>query len=265
MWAVIGGRLNFIQFLGNDSEPAQSGPGIAQQLHNIYDQYLQHFENAYVLTVKNKNSPTNGSPQQPPPTHQMNPNPLVGNSATPGISGNPTEMPSNPPRQLPNQQLIAAALRYVFTNAQDMRAQRVSEHMIAFVERHRPELRKLYQQQVQLLTAKRNAEQEQQNIANGQGPLPNMHEQAPVGLQPLVQRPPQPNTMVGVAGETKMANGSFVQENVAAALQKQQPPTQDEIQRAMTTIGRLKHIFQQRSEFSLYICRVATDTFKVSP
>lgn len=251
MWAVIGGRIGFIQFPGNDSEPARCGPGIAQQLHNTYDQYLQHFENAYTLTVKNR--PSGGSPQ--PSINQMNPPPLaIGNNATPGISGNPTEMPTNPPRPTANQQLIATALRYVLVNAQDMRAQRVPEHMINFVERHRSDLLKVYQQQVQLL-AKRNAEQEQQNVANAQGQLPNMHEQAFVGLQPGVQRPPQPigaNAMAGVAGEAKMANGSIVPENVAAALQIK-PPTQDQIQHAVMAINQCKQMFQQRSELSWYL------------
>ena len=251
MWAVIGGRLGFVQFPGNDSEPGRSGPGIAQQLHNTYDQYLRHFESAYILTVKNR--PTTGSPQQP--IHQMNPNPLaIGSNATLGMSGNPTEVPPNPQRQFPNQQFIAAALRHVGMSAQDMRAQRVPENLINFVERHRTELLKVYQQQIQQLMAKRNAEQEQQNMANAQGSLPNMHEQAPNGLQPGVQRPPQPigaNTMVSAAGEVKMANEPFMQESVAAALPRQ-PPTQEQIQHAIMAIGQLKHVFQQRNELSWY-------------
>ena len=248
MWAVIGGRLGFIQFPGNDSEPARCGPGIAQQLHNTYDQYLQHFENAYVLTVKNR--PT-GSPQQP--IHQMNPmnpNPLaISSNATPGMSVKSTEMPPNPPRPLHNQQVIAAAARYAHMSTQDMRAQRVQELMIAFVERHRAELQKVYQQQLQLI-AKRNAEQEQQNMANAQNQLPNMHEQPPINLQ--LQRPMGPNTMVNMpSGDVQMVNGSFVQENVAAALHKQ-PPTQDQIQHAIMSINQLKHVFQ-RSKLSSYL------------
>ncbi|KAG8213208.1 hypothetical protein J3R82DRAFT_11673 [Butyriboletus roseoflavus] len=243
MWAVIGGRLGIIQFPGTDSEPARCGPGIAQQLQHTYEQCLQHFEHAYILTVKNR--PTTGSPQQP--MQQINQNPLaIGNNGTPGMSGNPPEMPPNPPRPLINQQLIAAAARYAHMSAQDMRAQRVHDQMIVFVERHRTELRKVYQQQVQLF-AKRNAEQEQQNIANTQGP--NMHEQTSINLQPGAQRPPQgigANTMVSVpSADTKMVNGSFVPENVAAALHKQ-PPTQDQIQHAVAMIDQLKHVFQQR-------------------
>ena len=246
MWAVIGGRLGFIQFPGNDSEPARCGPGIAQQLQHTYEQYLRRFETAYIQTVRNRS--TTGSPQQP--THQMNANLTIGSSATPGMSGNPAEVPPNPQRQIPNQQFIAAALRYVGTSTQDMRAQRVPDHLINFVERHRADLVKVYQQQLQQMVAKRNAEQEQQNMANAQGPLPNMHEPSSIGLQPGAQRPPQPigvNTMVGTAGEVKMVNGSFVPESVAAALQKQ-PPTQDQVQQATMAIGHLKHVFQQRSE-----------------
>ncbi|KAH0833131.1 hypothetical protein J3R83DRAFT_12128 [Lanmaoa asiatica] len=233
MWAVIGGKLGFIQFPGNDSEPARCGPGIAQQLQNTYEQYLQHFEHAYVLTVKNRS--TGGSPQQP--IQQVNSNPLaIGNNATAGMPGNPTEMPPNPPRPFPNQQLVFAAARYAHTTAQDMRAQRVHEPMIAFVERHRSELMKFYQQQVQS-NAKRNAEQEQQNMANAQGSFANKREQPAIGLQ---------SQAVIASGDAKMVNGSFVPESVAAAIVKQ-PPTQDQIQHAMMTISQLKHVFQQRS------------------
>lgn len=250
MWAVIGGQLGFVQFPGNDSEPARSGPGIAQQLHNTYEQYLRHFENAYILTVKNRTA--TGSPQQP--IQQMNSgSPAIGNNPTPVMSGNPTEMPPNPPRPFFNQQLIATAARYALISAQDMRAQRVHEHMIAFVERHRPELMKVYQQQVQLIAAKRNAEQEQQNIAQGQ--LPNMHEQASIGLQPGAQRTPQviaANMASVPSGDSKMVNGSFVPENITAAVHKQSP-TPDQIQHAMMTIGQLKQVFQQRSELSSYL------------
>ena len=250
MWAVIGGRLGFVQFPGNDSESSRSGPEIAQQLHNTYDQYLRHFETAYILSVKNR--PTTGSLQQP--IHQMD-NPLaIGNNATPGMSSDPTEVPPNPQRQFPNQQFIAAALRHVGMSAQDMRAQRVPDNLINFVERHRTELSKVYQQQVQQLMAKRNSEQKQQNMADAQGPLPNMHDQASIGLQPGVEQPRLPigaNSMVSTAGEVEMTNGSFVPESVAAALRRQ-PPTQEQIQHAIMAIGQLKHVFQQRSGLSWY-------------
>ncbi|KAI9568642.1 hypothetical protein HD554DRAFT_2021859 [Boletus coccyginus] len=135
LWAIIGGRLGFIQLPRNDSEPARSGPGIAQQLQNIYDQCLQLFESAYILTVKNRH--TGGSPQQP--IHQMGTTPpAIGNNVTPGMSGDPTEVPPNT-GQLPlsNQRIVVTALRFVLISAQDMRASRVPEHMIAFVECHR--------------------------------------------------------------------------------------------------------------------------------
>lgn len=252
MWAVIGGRLNFVQFPGTDSDPARSGPGIAQQLQNTYEHHLQHFENAYIMTVKNRTG--TGSPQQPP-IHQMNPNPLpVGNTATPSLPGNPAEMPQSASRPANfNPQLIAAAARFAHTSAQEMRAQRVHEQLINFVERHRGELMKVYQHQQMQLIAKRNAEQqEQQNNANAQGQLSNVPEQQSMGLQPGPQRPHQTigaNNMP--PGEGKMVNGNFVLENSAAAL-NQQPPTQEQIQHAMLAIHQLKTVFQQRSELLRY-------------
>ncbi|KAF8962699.1 hypothetical protein BDZ97DRAFT_1702163, partial [Flammula alnicola] len=54
MWSVIGGRLGFVQFPGSDSEPAKSGPGVAQQLHHIYKLYLQLFDTWYTTQAIEK-------------------------------------------------------------------------------------------------------------------------------------------------------------------------------------------------------------------
>ena len=235
MWPVIGGRLGIVQFPGNDSEPGRCGPGMAQQLQNTYEQYLQHFENAYILTVKNRAAA--GSSQ-----HPMNANSLaMDNNATAGISGN-SEIPPNPPRL--NQQVIAAAARFAHTSAIEMRAQRIQEPMIAFVERHRSELQKVYQQQLQFI-----AKRQEQNLANVQNQLASMHDPPTVG--PQVQRPIGANPTVNMAtDDSKVVNGSFLQENVST-VPPRQVPTQEQMQQATTAISFFKHAFQQRNEIPL--------------
>lgn len=51
LWAVVGGRMGFVQFPASDSEPAKSGPGVAQQLAHAYKEYLAAFDNVYLSTV----------------------------------------------------------------------------------------------------------------------------------------------------------------------------------------------------------------------
>ncbi|KAJ7821928.1 hypothetical protein B0H14DRAFT_2256995, partial [Mycena olivaceomarginata] len=51
LWSVIGGRMGFVQFPASDTEPAKSGPGVAQHLAHAYKDYLAAFDNVYISTV----------------------------------------------------------------------------------------------------------------------------------------------------------------------------------------------------------------------
>ncbi|KAF9223549.1 hypothetical protein BS17DRAFT_782080 [Gyrodon lividus] len=239
LWAVIGGRIGFIQFPGNGPEPPRSGPGTAQHLQHTYKEYLQHFENAYVMTVKTREAT---SQQQ---IQQMN-SMASGSGAKPGmLPGNPAEMPPHASRINPNPQLVATAARYAHTSVLDMRAEGVPENMINLVDRNRAELLKYPQQHAQLI-AKKNAEHEQQNMANAQGQFPNIHEHMSMGPEPGVQRSQLmlPNTMPSMpAGEHK-STSTPVAQGIPAALHKY--PTQDQMQHAVTAIANLKQVFQQR-------------------
>ncbi|GBE88522.1 hypothetical protein SCP_1303380 [Sparassis crispa] len=41
-WPVIGAKLGFVQFPASNSEPAKSGPGVAQHVEDVYEQYLSN-------------------------------------------------------------------------------------------------------------------------------------------------------------------------------------------------------------------------------
>lgn len=98
-------------------------------------------------------------------------------------------------------------------------------------------------------------------MANAQNQLP-MHEQSPMNLQ--LQRSIGANPTVNISsGDAQMVNGSFAQENVAAALHKQ-PPTQDQIQHAAMTISQIKNVFQQRSELFENFLYATHSFFKAS-
>lgn len=66
MWDVIGGRLDFVQFPGNDTELPRSGPRTAQHLAQVYAKYVSEFDEVYIQAVLD----LNGRQQRPGPNHQ---------------------------------------------------------------------------------------------------------------------------------------------------------------------------------------------------
>ncbi|KAF7362459.1 ARID domain-containing protein [Mycena venus] len=52
LWPVIGARMGFVQFPPFRTEPAKSGPGVAQHLAHVYKEYLAAFDNVYVSAMK---------------------------------------------------------------------------------------------------------------------------------------------------------------------------------------------------------------------
>jgi hypothetical protein len=46
--------MGFVQFPGTDTEPAKSGPGVAQQLQHIHTEYLSQFDKIYLHSVLQK-------------------------------------------------------------------------------------------------------------------------------------------------------------------------------------------------------------------
>ncbi|KAJ7674180.1 hypothetical protein B0H17DRAFT_161762 [Mycena rosella] len=51
LWSLVGGRMGFVSFPASDTEPAKSGPGVAQHLAHVYKEYLAGFDHVYVSTV----------------------------------------------------------------------------------------------------------------------------------------------------------------------------------------------------------------------
>jgi hypothetical protein len=43
--------MGFVQFPASDTDPAKSGPGVAQHLAHTYKEYLAVFENVYISTI----------------------------------------------------------------------------------------------------------------------------------------------------------------------------------------------------------------------
>ncbi|KAI5985987.1 hypothetical protein EDD15DRAFT_2532631 [Pisolithus albus] len=193
-WPVIGGRLGWVQFPGNEAQPARSGPAIAQQLNHAYKEHLLQFESAYMMTVRNR---TMINQQQPQQQQQQQP-PTNGTVA---ISGRTPAMPMVPPEtQLDPRVLIKLS----GLTAAELRAQGVPQGVIDLIEWKRPQLANMRQQ----------AEQARRIAAERQI-MPHPQTQVSSAPEPLargVQRTPQliPGSLSSIPVGEHKPGGQYV-------------------------------------------------------
>ena len=232
LWAVIAGRLGFVQFPG---DPPTSAPGIAQQVQHIYYEHLRQFEGAYVMTMVNRSAnnqqqigglPAGGGGPKPPPT------------------GQPTEVQPNAVRM--NATILPVLAQFAHLPVAEMRAKNIPENMISVVETHRSEI--LRWRQVEMM---KRVENEQQGMSNSQGQPSIIPEQAGSGVPSSAQRPPQamiPNAPSMSSSEQRPGLApSASQPNLVRS------PTSEELQLAYTAITNWRGLFVNRSELHLSI------------
>ncbi|KAF8905010.1 hypothetical protein CPB84DRAFT_1845101 [Gymnopilus junonius] len=142
IWSIIGGRLGFVQFPGTDTEPAKSGPGVAQQLAHIYKEYLALFDQWYTAQAieSHKRAMGVGNMQQ---AH-------IGSAM--GGRWNPQQM----------QQVVQMS----HMSVAELHAQGIDEKTIAFVETNRASLQRTYQEQKAFQNKMRTANLTQPGLAN---------------------------------------------------------------------------------------------------
>ncbi|EDR08560.1 uncharacterized protein LACBIDRAFT_297375 [Laccaria bicolor S238N-H82] len=115
LWDVIGGRMGFVQFYGTETEPAKSGPGVAQQLAHIYKELLAAFDHYYISAVAEAQ--------------------LKAQAQTPR---NPLQM---------SPQLMQSVLTYAHMSVSELHQRGVLEKIITFVEANRANLQRTYADQ----------------------------------------------------------------------------------------------------------------------
>ena len=88
--------MGFVQFPGTDTEPAKSGPGVAQQLQHLHTEYLAQFDQIYVRSVLQKKGffppqPGNNAAGGPQGNNPPAGSPQINNNAVPtqGMGGPP--------------------------------------------------------------------------------------------------------------------------------------------------------------------------------
>ncbi|KAJ7773049.1 hypothetical protein B0H16DRAFT_1363068 [Mycena metata] len=127
LWAVIGGRMGFVQFPGTDTEPAKSGPGVAQHLAHAYKEYLAAFDNVYVSTVMD--------------SRRKNDAMTIAQRGQMALGGNvPPQILMRPGGALTDPQQMQLVMAYANLPLSELRRLRVSEALIQFIENNRTTL-----------------------------------------------------------------------------------------------------------------------------
>ena len=168
-WPIIAGGLGFVNFPGNDHEPARSGPAIAVHIERVYKQCLQDFDTQYLRQLFHHRraialgQKVNGGDMSAGPS---------GVAAPQGLS------------DIKDPKALSEIISYAALSVPELQARGVPNHIIALVEKHRDQLKSTLQQQRDFAKNIQNASQGQpRNVSN-----PGMAN----GNQML---PPQPSGM----------------------------------------------------------------------
>ncbi|KAH9029865.1 hypothetical protein EDB85DRAFT_1891902 [Lactarius pseudohatsudake] len=143
-WSAVGAALGFTPlYAGNHTQPPRSSPIVAHRLQQLYNEYLRHFEQAYINNVITRLRSSQALSQVPPQPPQQ-------------------QAPSHQPTDADYQALLATipsdssvmtaeamSLLPLFSHASraDLEAHRVPSPIVAFVEQHRDHLQRAAQDQ----------------------------------------------------------------------------------------------------------------------
>ncbi|KAJ6607365.1 hypothetical protein B0H10DRAFT_2072011 [Mycena sp. CBHHK59/15] len=216
LWSVIGGRMGFVQFPASDTEPAKSGPGVAQHLAYVYKEYLAAFDNVYVATVMDSRRKNDA---------------LASNRASMGVNG-PPQLPIRgggitDPAQM---QLVMA---YANVPLSELRRRGIPEQLIQFIENNRATLIRNAAEQGTFNKALRGAARPaDQGGMNGNG--------APFGASPP-QNGGMPNNMLGMGRQfPQYPQNNMMENQQAGPAPVPSRPSREHLQAAMSHITKLK-------------------------
>lgn len=114
--------MGFVQFPGSDTEPAKSGPGVAQRLAQVYKEYLLGFDQVYINSVIESRRKMHAT--------------AVHNAQ---VGGN---NPSQPQPFRFNPQQMQIIIGYANKSVGELRTMGVQEKVISFVETNRAYLQR---------------------------------------------------------------------------------------------------------------------------
>ncbi|KAL0954744.1 hypothetical protein HGRIS_003696 [Hohenbuehelia grisea] len=257
-WAVIGARMGFVQFPASDTEPARSGPAIAERIAHVYKEYLQAFDTMYISSViESKRKQVAAAQASQVQNQGAGPGPasLGAGLIPPGMQGG--RIPSN----MISPQQMQVMVSYANQSVEQLRAQNVPEHIIHFVESNRVNLQRtqLDQSFFRQLRPQHSQMHPGQPASGGPG---SMGDQMPQSAQqgmpgsglPQGMRPPIPGALGapfgGVQGQNNAAAMAQLQRGmpgvgpnvgpVAAAMMASRFDNTAALQQAVSHVQKIK-------------------------
>jgi hypothetical protein len=247
LWSVIGGKLGYVHFPG---EPPKSGPGVAQQVANIYKEYLAAFDTVYIQSVMDAKRKQAFANQQSVANGQQNQQ----------GSGSGQINQIRPPQ---NAQAMQQMLVYANVPPQELRARGVPEKMILFIEQRRADLQRTAAQQQAFrgMLSKNNQQVEQAGNPASAFSLTQQPQNPslPNSMPQTGQRPGPQITQQGSGPNVTTMDAQFVRppQVISAGSTQQgrmQRPTPEQVRQAHSWIMNVKSEFMTRSK--LYSLKV---------
>jgi hypothetical protein len=125
--------MGFVQFPGTETDPAKSGPGVAQHLAHVYKEYLAAFDGVYITSVLDSRRKMQAANAVHQAQSQLN------------LAGNGGQQQQQNARI--NAQQMQRVIAYANQPASELRAQGVQENIIQFVETNRAHLQRTVMEQ----------------------------------------------------------------------------------------------------------------------
>ena len=174
-WSMVGVDLGFHPVSSGDSHPlAHCTPAVAHQLHQLYQDTLRHFDQAYSRGIINQLEHFNTTSQRPPSAQpqalQRHYHPLAYQPTEADYQALlATIAASESSSVMTFEEAKNVLLRFCDVSAAELEAHRVPQHVIAYVENNREYLKWLAQDPrvCTSLTPIRSPQFVHQNLFNG--------------------------------------------------------------------------------------------------
>jgi hypothetical protein len=216
--------MGFVSFPASDTEPAKSGPGVAQHLAHVYKEYVAAFDSVYINTVMDSRRKNDASL-----------------TAQRGMMGGGVNGPPQLPRGggITDPQQMQLVMAYANIPPAELRRRNIPEQLIQFIETNRDALKRTLAEQANF-RSQLGRPPEQGGIHPGGPPFGGSPPAGGMGNGPGMMQP-------GRFMHPVMQNNSMdFQQQPTSGLQR---PSREMLQAAMVHITKLKTEFSAERMF----------------
>ncbi|KIY69069.1 hypothetical protein CYLTODRAFT_244517 [Cylindrobasidium torrendii FP15055 ss-10] len=216
LWPIIGGRLGFVQFPAKDGDAC--GPATALGLEQIYKDYFVAFDAAYVSSLTETRRKMAAQLQ---------------------LNGAPPNRPGQP-----NAQQMQVIMGLLDRSVEELRAQKIPEYMIGFIEANRPHLMRTRAEQSTFRGAVRDGRPQppgQQGARPYSPPNANPIGGPTLSSSPSFPQPSLPNAANG--GPSSATPATMIQQQRSMMMSLFMRSNSDRLNHAQATLQSMKNEF----------------------